>query len=101
MRHDMAERQAQIYEKQGKHEDARAVRYKGDMALLARLDELESQLDAGEIKLGINGSGVDDRRALLGVEDPVKARDIIENARSYFSLRAHKNSPTGLMPRQR
>ena len=55
MRHDMAERQAQIYEKQGKHEDARAVRYKGDMALLARLDELESQLDAGEIKLGING----------------------------------------------
>jgi hypothetical protein len=101
MDHDIAERQAQLYEKKGKFEEARAERHKGDMALLARLDELESQLDAGEVKLGIKGSGVDDRRVLLGVEDPVKARDVMDNAKLFFTLRAHKNSPTGFMPWER
>ena len=86
---------------EGKLEEAQAERYKSDMAFLARLNRLENQLDAGDVKLGIDGGGMDNRCVLLGVGDPVKARDVMDYAKLFFTSQAHQNSPIGFMPRKR
>ncbi len=86
---------------EGKLEEAQAERYKSNMVLLARLDRLENQLDAGDVKLGIDRGAMENRYVLLGVGDLVKARDVMDYAKLFFTSRAHKNSSTGFMPRKR
>ncbi len=91
--HDQKEIKAIEQEMKGNLGEARAIRRQSDLLLVGELKVLLKRFNSGDLKLGIEDSGVDNRTRLLGVDDPVEARKIMENAIIFFTWRANNNDP--------
>ena len=91
MRHDHAYGQADDEIKAGNKAAASARRRQADLALLARLEKIQKRFLAGELKLGIKGSGFDSRTDLLKVNKRVDARHMLDAAIFYFRRKTQDN----------
>lgn len=95
MIHDENEIESIRLENEGKINEAKSLRRESDLKLLEELSVLLRRHESGDLRLGIDDSGVDNRTKLLGVEHPVAAKEIMINAMAFFFARAAINAPRG------